>query len=58
MKAIVTSRFIDKDNYHVTHDVGTVVDFDKDRIADLVKRGFVKVEKPEKTDENKPDGVA
>ncbi len=51
MKATVISTFWDKDKRGVCYNAGDIVDFDEDRIADLVTRELVKIEddiKPEK----------
>lgn len=42
MKAVVTEVFQDKFTNEL-HEVGATVDFDNARIADLEKRGLVKV---------------
>mgnify|MGYP006986273170 CR=1 FL=1 len=42
MKGEVINTFRDKFHYNTIYEVGTVVDFDKERMKDLIARGLCK----------------
>lgn len=42
-KAIVVSAFCDKDDFEMKYSVDQEVEFDEERIMDLVRRGLVKL---------------
>lgn len=55
MKGEVINTFRDKFHYNTIYEVGTVVDFDKERMKDLIVRGLCKKvdEKPSAKKDNK-----
>lgn len=55
MRGEVISTFRDKFHYNTIYEVGTVVDFDKERMKDLITRGLCKKadEKPSAKKEDK-----
>ena len=53
MKATVISLFRDKDNPNVLYKAGETIDFDKERIDNLVSRGLVRAVAEQKTTKSK-----